>query len=285
MGSKVVFVAGAGTMGQGIAQVCAQAGCEVHLSDVSQEFVAKGMSSIESALAKLVSKGKMTEADSRTLLGRIHGAPGIAAASGADIIVEAIIERIEAKSALFKELDRICPAHTIFGSNTSSLSITEMAAATSRPEKFIGIHFFNPAPVMKLVEIIRGLQTSDETTRAAEEFARSLGKETSTSRDFPGFVTSRMVAVVVNEGFKMVMEGLSTPEDIDKGIRLGLNHPMGPLELGDLIGLDVCVAILRRLHDGLGDQRYAPCPLLVNYVAAGRLGRKSGRGVYEYPAK
>jgi len=272
-------------MGQGIAQVCAQAGCEVHLSDVSPEFVDKGMKAIEAALAKQVAKGKMKEEDAKTILSRIHRAPGSAAASGADIAIEAIIEDIAVKKSFFKELDRICPPRTVFGSNTSSLSITEMGASTSRADKFIGIHFFNPAPVMKLVEIIRGLQTSDETTRTVEEFARSLGKETSTSRDFPGFVTSRMVAVVVNEGFRMMMQGLSSPEDIDKGIRLGLNHPMGPLELGDLIGLDVCLAILKRLHDGMGDQRYAPSPLLVKYVEAGRLGRKTGQGVFEYPPK
>ncbi|MFQ5915210.1 MAG: 3-hydroxyacyl-CoA dehydrogenase family protein [Nitrospinota bacterium] len=279
---KRITVIGAGIMGGGIAHVAALAGYCTSLVDVAQAPLEKGRATIERNLRKGVERGKVKEADMQAALDRISPTLGLEeAASEADLVIEAIVEDMAAKLELFGRLDRITPQHAVLASNTSALSVTEMAGATARPGRVLGMHFFNPPHIMRLVEIIRGLETSEETLRTAEGVARRMGKETVRVNESPGFVTSRINALVGNEAFRMLQEGVASAEDIDKAIRLGLNYPMGPLEMADMVGLDTRLHILEYLHRTLGD-RYRPPPLLVKYVRAGRLGRKTGKGVYEY---
>ncbi len=273
---------GAGTMGHGIAQVMAQAGLHVVMRDVEERFVDKGYEGIRSSLDKQVQKGKLGAHEMEATLARIKPTLDLGEARGVDLVVEAIVEDVAAKAALLRELDALCPPGTIFASNTSSISITSLAAATRRPDRFIGMHFFNPVAVMKLVEVVRGLGTSAETLDKVVGLARTLGKTPVEVRDFPGFVANRILMPFVNEAAYALMEGVASREAIDTVAKLGFNHPMGPLEVADLIGLDVCLAILEVLHRDLGDPKYRPCPLLRQMVAAGHLGRKSGRGFYEY---
>ena len=280
-----IAVVGAGIMGRGIAQVAAIGGFQTVLNDVSDDLLQKALCKIQAELAKGVQIGKVTAEDARTILGRIKLETDLGrVASNADLVIEAAPEKIDIKLDLFARLDKICPAPTIFASNTSALSITEMASATKRPHQFIGMHFFNPVHKMKLVEIIRGLETNDETFEVAGTVSKQMGKETVEVKESPGFVTSRINALIGNEAFYMLQEGIATARDIDKALKLGLNHPMGPFEMIDLVGLDTRLNILTFLHQTLGE-KYRPCPLLVKYVAAGRLGKKVGKGVYEYPAE
>jgi 3-hydroxybutyryl-CoA dehydrogenase len=271
-----VLVVGAGQMGAGIAQVVAASGRQVVLHDTLPGAVERGLDSMRRSLAKLHEKGG---ADPDDVLGRIEPSDGLAEA---DLMIEAIVENVEAKRELFRAADESLPQHAILASNTSSIPITELAAATSRPDRVIGMHFFNPVPVLALVEVIRAEQTSDETAAAIVGLARELGKTPATANDFPGFVSNRILMPFVNEAAYALMEGVADAEAIDTVAKLGFAHPIGPLALADLIGLDTCVAIMDVLHEGLGDPKYAPCPLLRRYVAAGRLGRKSGRGIYDY---
>jgi len=282
MSVRKVAVIGAGTMGNGIAQVFAQAGFGVYLRDVKPELVDRGLSAIDASLARMVKKEKLREAEARDARARISSGTGLEGVADADFVVEAILEDLEAKRSLFRELDAALRPEAIFASNTSSISITKLAAATKRADRFIGMHFMNPVPVMELVEIIRGLQTSDETMRTTDELARKLGKTPVEVNDAPGFISNRVLMPLINEAIYAYMEGVATPEAIDKVMKLGMNHPMGPLTLADFIGLDVCLAILNVLHEGLGDPKYRPCPLLRRMVAAGHLGHKSGRGFYVY---
>lgn len=279
---KKIMVVGAGQMGGGIAQVCAQAGYPVVLRDIEDSFVEKGLAAIEKNLQRSVDKGRLAEDDKSAVLKRIQGTVNLEDGADADIVIEAIVESMEVKEELFTALDKMCPPHTILASNTSSLPITSIAAVTSRPEKVIGMHFMNPVPVMKLVEIIRGLATTDETYRVVENLTKELDKVPVEVNDFPGFVSNRVLLPMINEAVYCLMEGVAQPEAIDSVMKLGMNHPMGPLELADLIGLDTCLSIMEVLHEGLGDSKYRPCPLLRKYVAAGWLGRKTARGFYEY---
>ncbi len=279
---KTIGVIGAGQMGAGIAQVAAIAGYNVILNDIKQEFIDRGMGGIQKSLSKFVEKGKL-EADAKdAALGRIKTTLELEGMKDADLIVEAIIENLDLKNQLFRQLDEICPVHTILSSNTSSISITKLAAATKRPEKFIGMHFMNPVPLMKLVEVIRGILTDDETTKAIFEVSEKMGKVPVECNDYPGFISNRLLMPMLNEAMYCVMEGVGEPENIDQIMKLGMNHPMGPLALADLIGLDTCLHIMEVLHDGLGDSKYRPCPLMIKMVDAGLLGRKSGRGFYDY---
>jgi 3-hydroxybutyryl-CoA dehydrogenase len=271
-----VLVVGAGQMGAGIAQVVAASGRDVSLYDSQPGAVEKGLEGVRRSLERLHEKGGPEPGE---VLARVTPAGGLVEA---DLMIEAIVEDTEAKRALFRAADEALPAHAVLASNTSSIPITELAAATARPEQVIGMHFFNPVPMLALVEVIRAEQTSDETTEAIVVLARELGKTPAQANDFPGFVSNRILMPFVNEAAYALMEGVAEAEAIDTVARLGFAHPMGPLALADLIGLDTCVAIMEVLHDGLGDPKYAPCPLLRRYVAAGRLGRKSGRGFYEY---
>ena len=271
-----VLVVGAGQMGAGIAQVVAASGRDVLLHDALPGAVERGLDSIRRSLTKLHEKGG---ADPDEVLGRITP---VDALRQADLLIEAIVESIDAKQELFRAADEALPAHAILASNTSSIPITELAAVTSRPERVIGMHFFNPVPVLALVEVIRAEQTSDETAQAIVALARDLGKTPAEANDFPGFVSNRILMPFINEAAYALMEGVAEPEAIDTVAKLGFAHPMGPLALADLIGLDTCVAIMDVLHDGLGNPKYAPCPLLRRHVAAGRLGRKAGRGFYDY---
>ena len=277
-----IFVLGAGTMGAGIVQAFAQKGYEVIVRDIKDEFVERGLAGINKNLSKLVSKGKITEEAKEDILSRISGTTDMNLAADCDLVVEAAIENMKIKKEIFAELDKICKPETILASNTSSLSITEVASATSRPEKVIGMHFFNPAPVMKLVEIIRGMATSQETFDAVKELSLAIGKEPVEVAEAPGFVVNRILIPMINEASFILQEGIASVEDIDTAMKFGANHPMGPLALGDLIGLDVCLAIMDVLYNETGDSKYRASSLLRKYVRAGWLGRKSGKGFYDY---
>ncbi len=279
-----VAVVGGGTMGNGIAQVFAGHGHDVTLVEISEERVAAALVSISKSLDRLVKKGALQEADKTAALGRIHATTDIVSVGQPDLVVEAVVESPSIKRDVYAALDLVCQPATIFASNTSSISITELAATTRRPDRFIGMHFMNPVPLMQLVEIVRGLATSDDTYRAVEGFARGLGKTPVEVRDYPGFVSNRVLMPMINEAIYCLMEGVASREAIDEVMKLGMNHPLGPLALADLIGLDVCLAIMDVLYEGYSDSKYRPCPLLKKMVAAGWLGRKSGRGFYEYRA-
>jgi 3-hydroxybutyryl-CoA dehydrogenase len=279
---KTVGVIGAGTMGNGIAQAFAQSGFSVRLVDVAQPMLDRARASIEKSLRKFVDKGKLSAADRDAALGRLVTMTGIDELGDADYVIEAIVEQAEAKRALFTSLDAIVRPHVILASNTSSISITLIGGATKRPDKVLGMHFMNPVPLMTLVEMIRGQMTSPETMRTASELCVALGKTPIEAADYPGFIANRILMPMINEAIYALMEGVGTAEAIDAVMKLGMNHPMGPLTLADFIGLDVCLAILNVLHDGLGDPKYRPCPLLRRMVAAGLLGRKSGQGFYTY---
>jgi 3-hydroxybutyryl-CoA dehydrogenase len=280
-----ITVIGAGTMGNGIAHVSAQYGHAVILHDIRQEFLDRGMAAIAGNLDRQLKKGLITAEARAATLGRIRTSLVLQeAAAGADLVVEAATEHLATKLEIFRQLDRICPGHTILASNTSSISITEIGAVTARPDKVIGMHFMNPVPVMKLVEIIRGLATSGETFQEVRALATKLDKVPVEVNDFPGFISNRILMPMINEAVYCVMEGVAAPEAIDTVMKLGMNHPMGPLALADFIGLDVCLAIMNVLHEGLGDAKYRACPLLKKMVAAGHLGKKSGRGFYQYTA-
>jgi 3-hydroxybutyryl-CoA dehydrogenase len=275
-------VVGAGQMGNGIAHVAAQAGLGVILCDLDDALVAKGLAAIGRNLQRGVDKGKMTAADKDAILGRIRGTTALDDLAPCDIVVEAVVERLDAKCEIFAALDRLCRPEVVLATNTSSISVTRIGAATGRPDRVIGMHFMNPVPVMKLVEVIRGLATSDATTTTVLDLAARLGKTAVEVRDFPGFVSNRVLMPLINEAVCCLHEGVAGPEAIDTVMQLGMNHPMGPLTLADFIGLDTCLAILEVLHAGLGDDKYRPCPLLRKHVEAGWLGRKSGRGFYDY---
>ncbi len=280
---KTIGVIGAGTMGSGITQVAAQKGeYQVILNDIDEKFVARGMSIITKGLDRLVKKEKIDEAAKNAVLGRITTTTSIEDLAKADLIIEAASENVEIKSGIFKKLDEICAPHTILASNTSSYPITRLAATTKRPQNVVGMHFFNPAPVMKLVEVIRGLSTSDATTDTVKAVAAKLGKTVVEVNDSPGFVVNRVLVPMINEAVFLLQEGVSSAAEIDEAMKLGANHPMGPLALGDLIGLDICLHIMETLYDSFGDPKYRACPLLRKYVEAGLLGRKTGRGFFNY---
>lgn len=279
---KTVGVIGAGTMGNGIAQVFAQAGLAVRLVDVAQPMLDRALGSISGSLARSVDKGRLTPADRDAAMGRLSTGTSLDQLATADYIVEAIVENVDAKCALFTSLDLVAGAEAILASNTSSISITVLGAATKRPDKVLGMHFMNPAPVMTLVELVRGQATSADSMRVASELSRRLGKTPVEAADYPGFIANRVLMPMINEAIYAVMEGAGTPAAIDTVMTMGMNHPMGPLTLADFIGLDVCLAILEVLQEGFGDPKYRPCPLLRRMVAAGQLGRKSGRGFYSY---
>ncbi|WML29742.1 3-hydroxybutyryl-CoA dehydrogenase [Neobacillus sp. OS1-32] len=277
-----VMVVGAGQMGSGIAQVCAQAGYKVLLNDLKLEFVERGLGVINKNLTRNVDKGRLTEEQKQEVLNNLTPSIDLQDASEVDLVIEAAVENMEIKAKIFAQLDEIAPEHTILASNTSSLPITEIAAVTKRPEKVIGMHFMNPVPVMKLVEIIRGLATADEVYQVIEDMTKTLNKVPVEVNDFPGFVANRVLMPMINEAIYTLYEGVATKEAIDEVMKLGMNHPMGPLTLADFIGLDTCLYIMETLHDGFGDDKYRPCPLLRKYVKAGWLGKKTGRGFYVY---
>jgi 3-hydroxybutyryl-CoA dehydrogenase len=279
---KNIVVIGGGTMGNGIAHTAAASGFDVSLVDVNESILQRAVSTITANLQRGVDKGKMTAEERDAVVARIRPVTDMEAIADADIVIEAIIEKLEAKTQLFEQLDRITRPECILASNTSSISITKIAAATKRPEKVIGMHFMNPVPVMTLVEVIRGIATSDETWQQVEDLSKRMGKTPIEVNDYPGFIANRVLMPMINEAIFTLYEGVATRESIDGVMKLGMNHPMGPLTLADFIGLDVCLAILRVLEDGFGDPKYRPCPLLVKMVDAGWLGRKSGRGFYNY---
>jgi 3-hydroxybutyryl-CoA dehydrogenase len=279
---KTIAVLGAGTMGNGIAHVFARSGYNVILRDVEQRFLDRGLGTIIKNLDRELKKGKITETDKPAVLARINATTDVSVLAAADFVVEAVPEQLELKVRLLKEVDAVLKHHAILASNTSSISITQLAAQTSRPEKFIGMHFMNPVPVMQLVEVIRGLATSQETFHLTMSLCEKLEKKAVAVNDAPGFVSNRVLMPLINEAAFAVMEGVAAPEAVDAVMKMGMNHPMGPLELADFIGLDVCLDILEVLQTGFGDPKYRPCPLLRKYVAAGWLGRKSGRGFYKY---
>lgn len=282
MNVQTIMVIGAGQMGSGIAQVAAQAGFRVYLNDVRQEFVDRGLASITKNLTRNVEKGKLSEEEKQAVLSRLALSTDLADGKDADFVIEAVTENMAVKTEIFRKLDEVCPPHAVLASNTSSLPITEIAAVTQRPQKVIGMHFMNPVPVMKLVEIIRGLQTADEVYQLTEDLSKQMGKVPVSVNDFPGFVSNRVLMPMINEAIYCVYEGVATPEAVDEVMKLGMNHPMGPLTLADFIGLDTCLYIMEVLYEGFGDSKYRPCPLLRKYVKAGWLGKKSGRGFYVY---
>ncbi|AIE61588.1 3-hydroxybutyryl-CoA dehydrogenase [Bacillus methanolicus] len=282
MNVKKIMVVGAGQMGSGIAQVCAQSGYSVILNDIKPEFVERGLGVINKNLSRQVEKGRMSKEQKEEILGRIIASTDLHDAKDADLVIEAAVENMEVKTKIFAQLDEIAQEHAILASNTSSLPITEIAAATKRPEKVIGMHFMNPVPVMKLVEIIRGLATEDEVYQTIEDITKTLNKVPVEVNDFPGFVSNRVLMPMINEAIYTLYEGVATKEAIDEVMKLGMNHPMGPLALADFIGLDTCLYIMETLHEGFGDDKYRPCPLLRKYVKAGWLGKKTGRGFYVY---
>lgn len=282
MGIQSVGIIGAGTMGNGIAQACAVSGLNVIMVDINEAAVAKGLSTIASSLDRLIKKEKMTEAEKAAALSRIKTSTNYQDFTDSQMVIEAATENYDLKIKILKQLDGIVSKDTIIASNTSSISITQMAAEVSNPQRFIGMHFFNPVPMMTLVEIIRGLQTDDQTHALVQEMSKVLGKEPITVKNAPGFVVNRILVPMINEAFFVLAEGLATPEDIDAGMKLGCNHPIGPLALADMIGLDTCLAIMEVYFKNFNDSKYRPCPLLREMVAAGYLGRKSGKGVYSY---
>ncbi|MBI2746454.1 MAG: 3-hydroxybutyryl-CoA dehydrogenase [Burkholderiales bacterium] len=282
MSITTVGIIGAGTMGNGIAQACATSGINVVMVDISDAAVAKGINTVSGSLDRLLKKDKITAADKDAALGRIKGSTSYDDLKGAQLVIEAATENYDLKVKILKQIDALVAPEVIIASNTSSISITKLAAVTGRAEKFIGMHFFNPVPMMALVEIIRGLQTSDATHAAVQSMAKALGKAPVTVKNAPGFVVNRILVPMINEAFFVLYEGLATPEDIDAGMKLGCNQPIGPLALADMVGLDVCLAVMEVYLTEFGDSKYRPCPLLREMVAAGRLGRKTGRGVYQY---
>jgi len=277
-----VMVIGAGQMGSGIAQTAALAGRSVVLQDVQQTYTERGVATIQASLQRFVKKGQLTEADTALALSRIATTTDLTMAADADMVIEAATEQMEIKKDIFRKLDHVASAHAILASNTSSLPITEIAAVTKRPQQVIGMHFMNPVPLMKLVEVIRGLQTSDDVFAAVSQFAVDLGKTPVAVQDFPGFISNRILMPMINEAIYCVFESVAEPQAIDEIMKLGMNHPMGPLQLADFIGLDTCLYIMEVLYEGFADSKYRPCPLLKKYVAAGWLGKKSGRGFYVY---
>jgi len=279
---KKIGVLGAGTMGAGIVQVAAQSGLEVVLRDIQQDFVDRGVKSIDKNLSKLVDKGKMEAADKEAVMGRVTGSVNMEALAECDLIIEAAIEVMDIKKSIFKELDTLCKPECILASNTSALSITEIGAATGRADKVIGMHFFNPVPAMKLVEIIRGASTSQDTYDVIKEMSLKMGKAPVEINEAPGFVVNRLLIPMLNEGMYALMEGVANASDIDTSMKFGAGHPMGPLALADMIGLDICLKIMETLYKEFGDPKYRPCPLLVKMVRAGKLGRKTGEGFFAY---
>ena len=285
MAISTLGVIGAGQMGAGVAQVAAQAGLNIILNDVSEDACAHGMLGLERNLDRMVQRGRLKTEERDRLMRRVEASPHLEDLRAADFVLEAVVENEEAKIELFQKLDKVCPPEVIFASNTSSISITRMGARTSRADRFIGMHFMNPVPAMRLVEIIRGLATSPETYEVTRALAERLGKATMTAEDFPGFIVNRILLPMINEGIYTLYEGVGGVTDIDTAMKLGTNQPMGPLELADLIGLDTCLAIMEVMHRVFGDDKYRPCPLLKKYVDAGYLGRKAGRGFYSYDAQ